>query len=105
MTKKSLLASTVMVGALVAVGLVVGSTLMAVPAKAAPIYVCTYNPHPNTIWISLRYPNGGISNFQLPSGQSDRRQGDSAGTLCSDSTPFYPPACPNATSQARFSCQ
>jgi hypothetical protein len=73
-------------------------------AHAAPIYVCMTNPHPNTLWISLRFPNGGISNFQLPSGQSERRQGDSAGLLCSDSQPFSNASCPNAQSQARFAC-
>jgi hypothetical protein len=79
-------------------GLAVGS------AVAAPINVCILNPHNYTLWVSLRFPGGGISNFSLPAGQTERRQGDSTGSECSDSQPFANNVCPNPKSQMFFAC-
>jgi hypothetical protein len=74
------------------------------PASAAPIYVCIYNRNTVPVWVSLHFPNGGISNFGLPAGQSERRQGDSNGLECSAFQTFNSPACPNPHSQADFEC-
>jgi hypothetical protein len=73
-------------------------------ASAEPIYVCIENRNNVTVWVSLHFPNGGISNFGLPAGQTERRQGDSNGLECSSFQSFNSPDCPNERSQADFAC-
>ena len=75
--------------------------VLAPTAHAAPIYVCTSNPYSYTLYISVRFPDGAMSNFQLPPGQNDRRQGDNAGTLCWSSEPYGSQSC---APQSRWGC-
>ena len=64
-----------LIPAMIAVGL----SFAANSAHAEPINVCINNNGSATMWLSLRFPGGGISNFTLLPHTGNRQQGDSAG--------------------------
>lgn len=59
-------------------------------------YVCMDNKTEMTVYIRLLYDDGGVANFTLGPGQSDRR-GYKPGFMCFDFNSSIGSSCPNRT--------